>query len=412
MTLIYAERRDDMIYFLADTFWERPLTGEQRSWSLNPLVKLISLRSGVLVAYAGNSDQAERAIEQSINAPQPDLLELLIASHLESRLHGNEVEFLVAFQDDLTLVQIKNGAAATVTNSFLGSAANFNRFQSVRHSGCGSDFDQTMISVVDLPEGCSPESCNRYSSAMHAFQATISEPVDEECGGICVPYILTRARGSFMHYLGVWRGAIQEQELSLDGSGSVPFNDPFNGQCILAFGGHASGFFAHFVEGGFAFVHRGFSEDRLSARIIRGVDPYDVADELTRRGMPAGFSTWRSAERDASKIRNLINSRQSERAAKLITESATSLAKRLSSTDQLQNVSFDEGFLQPLREFVSIECSLDDLNHLGFLIQARFVVLQQGGDGAVAANAQKEWNSWREMSSALRFRISMNKFPE
>lgn len=409
MTLIYAEKRESLIYILGDTFWTRAGSQELPTWALDPLVKVIPVLPDVTVAYAGNANAAENAIREITKNGSGSVPAVLLKAHQESLAGEDEqsaVEFLMAERSPMKLTQMKRGKMEDVESCFLGSTANFSRFQEFRHRTEQNPQPDTSFNITQLPEDCSETDCARYSDALTAFQLTLRSPVESECGGFCVPYIISKDSSGFMMYLENYRGPISDQELGLSGSGTVPLNDQYSGGYQLIFNGSAASFSAHFVNGNFAFIHRGFDANGLETSKFTGQDPYDVAHEAETAGIPAAISSWTSTRNDAVKIRQLFSQGNFVRAEDLIRASSAALANRLSKQAEGKPLDFEQGIVEPLHSAGDLSVSIDDLNHIGFLLEARAVYFERSGKFSDATKAKKELKTWRDQIQSVRFKMS------
>lgn len=53
MTFIYAQKLDNLTFFLADTFTENLIQRTRYNWFVEPIAKTVNVRDDFVVAYAG-----------------------------------------------------------------------------------------------------------------------------------------------------------------------------------------------------------------------------------------------------------------------------------------------------------------------------------------------------------------------
>ena len=402
MTIVYAEKLDDLIFVLADTFWERPLLGQSRDWRMEPLSKIVNLENKVTISFSGNADLASTAISRVRESNCLGTRSLLLNAHLAS---GKTVDFVLVDHENFSLILISDGVSTEVRNCHLGSPRGFTKFQELRHGESDHEIAaQTMLSLVRSPDGVSDTSSGRYSHSLKKFQQTLvqSNEPESDWGGFAVPFYLNSAGWTYGSYLENTRAPLDTVELSPAGPSAVPHNDLISGGYQIGFTGSNLGYAAHFVNGGFGFIYRGFEQQALQIAKYTQVNPYNFALEAEKIGC-SSFGTWRSAINDSVQLYNFVAQSSTDGIRFLLKFREEELLGRISSSSAGQFVDFSQGVLAALNRAGEFELVPETLNLITFVVLARSELAKLCDDKEKWRKTLRELAIWQQTVAAMKF---------
>lgn len=407
MTLIYAERLKDLVFLMADTYWEQTLLGRNKDWRSEPLTKIVNVGNGVTVAFAGNSDLARSAISNVLKSNCTDAQSILLAAHLES---NGTVDFILVDHKLFQLFRISEGVSIEVQTCHLSSHEGFSKFQGLRIAteNAGPP-DMTYLSIVKSPEKISTESAEKYASSLKKFQQTLLRETNphSDWGGFVVPFYLTKQGFTYGSYLENFRSQLAEEEVSPVGSSAIPHNDLVTGGYQIGFTGSTKGFAAHFVNGGFGFIYTGFENQKLEPKKYTLTNPYDFALAAENIGC-ASFGTWRSAVNDTVQLYNYVAEGNVQGIAYLLKFREEELLARINSSGNVAD--FSAGVLAALNIAGELVTGIETLHLITFVLQARSELAKLSSDTEVWKRAVREVAIWQQTIAAIKFSMSFN-FP-
>lgn len=389
MSFVYAEKCNDLIYIIGDTYWERPGAGIYDQWKLEPMVKVVILPQGKIAAFAGNSEAANAAFTKIFENSFTDAISVLLEANINSILNGQSVDFVLANQNDLSLIEIANGEIQVKQNAYLGSQSAFNLFQRIRGKDSTVEASADVkFSIFKAPDNVEPASANRYTSALRAFEKTVRELNDNTCGGFPIPVFLTKWQMRFGAYLHAIRAPLSTTDSPPGKWATLSLQDALSGGYQMILAGNGDAFSFHYPYGNVGFVYTGFRKNGLYAPKIKANDPFDFAYEAESAGCPPSISSWRSPANDRWKITQLVDAKEWVRAEALIQDSGIQLINHLA--EQNPEISFDKSKslcsnLRLIDEFKSERAYLDQI---AFLLDAERVLR---GNMAGEAGANYEW---------------------
>lgn len=391
MTFVYTEKRNDLIYILADTFWERPSRGVYDQWKLDPMVKIVPLPQGKVAAFAGNSYAAEEAFKTLFENFPTNAADVLLACNRASIMSGQSVDFILADQNDLSLFEIANGEMHKRQNVYLGSNSAFSLFQCTRGVDHGSERpEHVKFRIQKMPDGVQKDSAERYGAALDAFEKAIRELNDGSCGGFPIPIFMTKWEISFGAYLHTIRAPLSMSESKPGEWGALSFQDSILGGYQVIFAGNEKAFSLNYPYGNIGFIHTGYKNDGLFARKLTVNDPYDFTHAAESAGCPPSISSWRNYANDGWKIRQLIDSEEWFLAERLMQNCGVQVIKHLASMNP--DVPFDDtkNLYHNLRLVDEFHSDSENLDHITFLLDAERVLR-----GNMAGQAAENYNWWK-----------------
>jgi hypothetical protein len=386
MSFVYAEKCQDLIYIIADTYWERPGAGVYDQWKLRPMVKVVILPHSKVAAFVGNSESAEAAFKKLFENSLADAASVLLEANKNSILNGQSVDFILANQNDLSLIEIANGEIQAKQNIYLGSQSAFNLFQRIR--GKDSTVEATVdvkFSIFKAPDNVEPASANRYTAALRAFEKTVRELNDNTCGGFPIPVFLTKWQVRFGAYLHAIRAPLSISDSAAGEWATLSLQDALFGGYQMILAGNGDAFSFHYPYGNVGFVYTGFRKNGLYAPKINANDPFDFAYQAESAGCSPSISSWRSTATDRWKIMQLVDAKEWVRAEALIQDSGIQVINHLA--EQNPDISFDKSksLFHNLSLIDEFQSEKEYLDQIAFLLDAE-LVLRGNMAGEAAAN--------------------------
>lgn len=244
MTLVYARQLKDVMYCFADTASSNQVLKTYDHAIQEPLIKIVSISSGLILAFSGDTKFVAR-----VNL-QPGVVdkEVLIAGCLESAKESNgETDFLVLDRSSWSMTHITHKGATACKAQSLGLQKAKEQLAAERSNL--TPHDTTSFEGIGLPEGCSNESQLRYSNDLRAF-LNVLDKNHPDYRGIATPYAMTQSDSGFLHYFRSSRGPVEPQELVPGTPTPLALSDTFQGQCNFTFGGGEDWLAYHFFEPG------------------------------------------------------------------------------------------------------------------------------------------------------------------
>ncbi len=408
MTLIYAERCDDLIFVISDTFWERPLLGKSKEWRMEPSAKIINFER-MTVGFAGNIEIAIAGLKAIQGKEPAESWKLLLAIHQSS---NQATDFVFVDHKAFILSLISGGRIKEVQNCHIGSSTGFAEFQRLRIVGdTPSEHPVTTLGVVRMPDNISETAATRYSMSLNRFHECLNSGMvaEPDWGGFAVPWYLTTGENRYGDYLSVARSPIDSVEISPQGVSNIPLNDRIFGGHQLGFTGSSGGFAAHFIRGGFGFIYRGFEQSGVELEKHIGINPYDFA--LLADGIDCfSFGIWRNVTNDTIQLYNFVGVKNSDGIAFLLKFREDELLGRIRNAGG-EAVDFSQGILPGLERAGKFVSNLETIDWITFVIQARLELAKLSGDSKKEAVAFSEMVIWRSSIGEIKLEIEFS-FPK
>jgi hypothetical protein len=399
MSLVYAQRTGNIVYFLADTFSEITRTGVTCNWFAEPLIKIIQ-RGDFVFAYAGNSYIAI----QTIGAISSNGLDPAISTLCASSSSG-QVDYAVCHIPSKRLLFIKEGSAGESSTGYLGSKQGFENFQ--RHRCAGSDDNQTQMHIVRLVNQINQEENASYTRSLSAFRTALID-TDGTFGGIAIPYVISDEICAYGTYTSVYRGQLREAEMPISEYGDVPHQDMYRGGYCVEVWGSKSALAVYLTGAMTGHIFSSSSETFPSHRSITQVDGYDFSDVANAAGCgEQGISTWKNWQNAARNARKSLIGRDFDKAQKRLAHMEEEVVATLNgmNSNLPKKIAVNDNLISELRAARAITLSVDVINCISVLLELRHEVQNASGDAQKHDFCLQQLVTWRALVERLAIKL-------
>lgn len=405
MTLIYACATDDLVFLLADTFTEIPLTARKFNWFTEPLAKIIRVNDDCLVAFAGSSAAASESIRRCRALGLVDIQELLLQSHTDNLGTDSAVDYVVCDVHSRSLQFIKNGKCENRAVGYIGSKDGFEVFQKHRLSG-EINSDGASLKGIRIPDGVSVNTRSVFCSCVSAFVATLND-ASGGCGGFMVPYVVSAKEEKFSSYILIFRGPIEESETPLiSGWHDIAFNDPRAGGFLITFWGSKDSFAAYFPNGACGVTYSGTAELIFECQFHKQIDGYDFSDLADSRGCGShGVSTWSNWKNHISKANQYLLDGRTDKAVQLVSEVGTMIAKDMVRLNPAAHFDFSRRVIENFTQEAPVGISFETLNMISAYLEVNVYLYHSVKQFDCRDMWRREFITWNGFISSLKFEI-------
>ena len=400
MSLIYARRTGNLVYFLADTFSEEGITGISYNWFSEPILKIFR-RTDVVVAFSGNSHLAQKCILSFSGEKLEDAISALCQSSASSA-----VDYAICHIPTNRLFFIENGKSDERDNGYLGSISGFEIFQKEKLEP--SQLEQTYMHIhqyVDDVEATANEDC---ASNLQAFKAALINS-DRTFGGIAILYVVANSKSKFGTYASVYRGPLIESEMPLSGSSAMAFQDVHRGGYQVAVWGSATSLAIYFPDNGPGHIFQCIQNVCIEPRTFQQVDGYDFNDEAIAAGCGnEGISTWqnwRTAFRNAMKHLNLKKFDIVERRIDDIKETITNM---LRGRNPDKEINIGSNFLESLHSCGKLVIPFDMANCITAHFELKINYFEAVNNTLKRDLTYRQYVTWNALLGDLTFAVDFN----
>lgn len=310
MSLIVARKYNDNLIILSDT--KLTYRYEEKNSPKDGTIKTIILSSNKAVCYAGDVHFAELALKEIAEDLDVSRIEsILMKYHHESE---QATDFILAFsEENIVLVEIKNGISQITDNSWIGSIGGFNQYQSSFLSNANNQPQEvggTTIKIAQMPETEDEDFRKIYSKMFESMINVIEGHEVSEVGGFIIPLIFENDAFKYNIYLQLFRKPIDiDMEVPDGRPAAINFSSVEDGAYIVNFsGGKTNQLAIHFPHGNIG-VHYTREESRLlNPTIYPKMDEIDFSEFLdTNSNVKLGFSVHHGASNYALKAQKELN---------------------------------------------------------------------------------------------------------
>ena len=284
MTLIYARQLNDVMYCFADTASSNQVTKTYDHAIQEPLIKIISISPGLVLAFAGDTKFVSRV---KLGSGLVDKDELVAASLASARESNGTTDFLILDRSSWSMTHVTRDGATACKAQSLGLREAKESLVAERVDPAPTN--TTFFQGIGLPEGCSSDSQTLYSSDLQAF-LSVMDGNHPDYRGVATPYVMTATQSGFLHYFRSTRGPVETEELVPGKPTPLALADKFRGQCNFTFGGGEDWLAYHFFEPGIG-VFATASRNARDVTTYSGIHQHqfiELGKELIGKPLPLG----------------------------------------------------------------------------------------------------------------------------
>ncbi len=403
MTLVYAQKFDDLIYIISDTFSENEATKKKVNYFTEPIQKIWPVDARFVFAFSHNSHEFGKFYKKCKSETNLDFDRI-------SQIYGESNSFDIIVVDTKECIMTKLSCAQiSVSNvHYLGSKSGFELFQSLKHEPRNAE--GTFIGIVGLPEGASELSCNAYAASLSAFKTALFN-TDKTFGGIAVSYLISRQEKRYGTYADVYRAPIGEHELLPNTSQTISFQDESNGGFLVSVWGSEDCSAFYYSAAMIGYLSNQNAEEFGDYRKCGNLDGYEFVNITEKAGAGAGISSWDSWQSMGQKIGQILNQARvnpdNERvdfAQKLLIKMEDSIIKKINTINEPRGITLSQ--LESIfSDNIEINVDVDICNSIDRYLSLRsnLAILTAGSANAVPLRQQH--HVWRESMTRLKFRI-------
>jgi hypothetical protein len=397
MTLIYARRTGDLVYFLADTFSEEGGTAKKFNWFSEPIIKIIR-RCDVVMSFSGNSHLAQKCIS-SINGEN---LEAAVSALCQSS-SSREVDYAICHVPTKRLMFIRDGLVEERMSGYLGSKSGFEALQ--KHKIEKPQQNHGQLHILQLVDDAEKTANEDYSGSLSAFKAALIDS-DGTFGGVAISYVVSTSKSEYGTYTSIYRGPISESEMPLSGWGTVPHQDTQHGAYRVEVWGSSAAMAIYFPDASLGHIFSNLEEANIEPKILRQTDGYDFTDEAVAAGCGVGgVATWKSWQNASYKAKQNLISKDFTRAQRRIEEIEKSIAVALSGRNPNKEINIDLDIVSSLQSCGSLPFTVDIINSITTLSELKLGYFEAVNDTVNRDFCSRQYATWKSWAEAILVEI-------
>lgn len=400
MTLIIAQKVEDLIFIYADTFSNNDFTRESINWFQQPMKKIFRLTDRFVVSFSGSSYYMMKMINDAKAASVEEIGDI-------EELWGRnvEIDLVIIDTEKFNLHRMSERGVENLDACYIGSRSGFEKYQRLRHTDIPPEY--TGFYMVRMPEGATPRGHEVFGNAHQAFQAVLFE-TDGSFGGVPISYVVTPEEQTFGTHCAVYRGPLNEEEVAPGRWTPMVFRDAVEGQFIASIWGSRNTSAIYFPNAMLGFLGSQDQEDTTEYIKYSKTDGYDFTFETERLGVGAGISTWNSWQNEFNEVKQYIQERNRDKANYIINKMRSTITHQLKAW----NEKFDEesdNFFKSISQSGAINIDIGMINAISAYYSVK-VELLKTLYGAVDKDLSTQKNAWGAMVADLRFQVGARDF--
>lgn len=303
MSLIVAKVEGNSILIVSDTKLSYSNDGEEEAQrqKVKPnegVIKTTIINSNVCVSFAGNVDEAEKAIKDIEPSNTIDQIQnILYKSHRDSL---GEVDYIIALGLPIPkIIVIKNGKVEESLYSWIGNKDGYERFQKYMLGKVKSDRPETSFKV-ELSIEKKPDI---FDNLINSMDRVIEDSDIKGIAGFRVSVIFEEGKFIYRPYLHSYSGTPTIEITMPPGVRSVTFPMPIHGS--NASGGYTINFFRskentnnvgiHLLQGNLGIIYKREDNGLLKPTVYTNIDEIDFCEftEVNFNISPMGITQSR-----------------------------------------------------------------------------------------------------------------------
>lgn len=410
MTLVIAQKTEDQIFLLSDTFSENEKTATQYNWFVEPLVKIVKVNEEFVVAYSGNSEVALECLKSAASIHSDDMVAHFLDSHLLSKDDGSIVEYIAVNSLHRLLFSIKNGIASQVDMAYIGSQSGFAKFRQyqARIGGPRSN-EETVIEIRRAINGLSERSTEKFNEYFSAFKETLLV-TDGTYGGLLVPYVIAENFCGYLPYLINHRGEVSSEETSHQSPHPLSFQDQTRGAFSASFWGTDEAFAAYYFYGASGVVYSGLDISGIECELISKIDGYDFVGIAEAKGCGEGvFSMWNSWQNDLSKVGVYFGRGEKSKSELMLKSVCAQIEKKLGAMNEGRVFDFGDNIHSNASDAGAVVFDIEAINMLTAYSERKVAFYNASGNAKMASSWSQELVEWKATIGQLKFQLNSGR---